>query len=327
MVKKEESISNRIMNSSKKSAVEFIRQIGILIALIIVVVVFSALTPIFLTISNLTNIVVQSSINGIIAVGMTMVIILGGIDLSVGSVVALVGVVVATVMVNGASVFSAILIGLLIGALSGIFNGFLIARMNLQPFIVTLGTMTLLRGTALVYSHGDPIFRINPLFRNIFAGSYAGIPGPIIFLLLTAIIGFFILNYTKHGIYIQSVGGNEEASRMSGVNVTRTKIVTYMTSGLVSALAALVMVGRLGAAEPIAGNGFELDAIAATAIGGTSMTGGKGNIPGTILGALILGALRNGLTLMNVQSFYQLLASGAIILIAVIIDRVTKGTK
>jgi ribose transport system permease protein len=311
--------------ANKGPLIEFFRQIGILIALIIVVIVFSALTPIFLTLPNLTNIIVQSSINGIIAVGMTMVIILGGIDLSVGSVVALVGVVVATSMVNGMSVPLAIGLGLAIGAIVGLFNGLMIARLGLQPFIVTLGSMSLLRGMALVYSHGDPIFRIPSSYRYIFAGKYAGVPGPIFFLVLVALIGFFILNFTKHGIYIKSVGGSEEASRMSGVNVPLTKVLTYVSCGVAAAVASMVLVGRLGAAEPIAGSGFELDAIAAAAVGGTSMAGGKGNIPGTILGALILGALRNGLTLMNVQSFYQLLASGAIILVAVTIDRIARG--
>jgi len=302
-----------------------LREIGILLALLAVVSVFSALTPYFFSLSNLTNIVVQSSITGIISVGMTLVIILGGIDLSVGSLVALVGVVITTIMVNGVSVGLAILLGILIGAIVGLFNGSMISRLGLQPFIVTLGSMSLLRGAALVYSHGDPIFKVSKEFRSIFAGTILGMPGPIFYLILVSAIGFFILNFTRYGVYIKAVGGSEEASKMSGVDIAWTKTFTYILSGIFTALAALVMVGRLGAAEPIAGSGFELDAIAATAIGGTSMSGGKGNIPGTILGALILGTLRNGLTLMNVQSFYQVLASGSIILIAVTIDKLTHG--
>jgi ribose transport system permease protein len=184
--------------------------------------------------------------------------------------------------------------------------------------------MSLVRGAALVYSHGDPIFKVSPLFRAIFAGTILGLPGPIFYLILVALIGIFLLNFTRFGVFIKAIGGSEEAARMCGVNVARFKILTYTLCGLFASLAAMVMVGRLGAAEPIAGSGFELDAIAATAVGGTSMLGGKGNLTGTILGALILGALRNGLTLMNVQSFYQVLATGAIILIAVSVDRFTQ---
>lgn len=301
-----------------------LKQLGIIIALIAVVVIFSMLSPVFLTRDNLTNIVIQSSITGIIAVGMTLVIILGGIDLSVGSTVALVGVVVTTCMVNGMSVPLAIALGLAIGIGIGLVNGGMISKLGLQPFIVTLGTMSLVRGAALVYSHGDPIFKVSPLFRAIFAGTILGLPGPIFYLVLVALIGIILLNFTRFGVYIKAIGGSEEAARMCGVNVSRFKILTYTLCGLFTALAAMVMVGRLGAAEPIAGSGFELDAIAATAVGGTSMLGGKGNIAGTILGALILGSLRNGLTLMNVQSFYQVLATGAIILIAVSVDRFTQ---
>lgn len=307
------------------SWLERFRQVGILIALLIIVAVFASLTPIFLTPSNLTNILVQSSITGIIGIGMTLVIILGGIDLSVGPLVALVAVVVATQMVNEVSVPMAILIGLLLGTAAGIFNGAMIAYVNLQPFIVTLGTMSLFRGLALVYTNGDPIFKVAKEFREIFSGEYLSIPGPIVFMFGIAILAFILLNYTRVGVYIKSIGGNEEAARMSGVNTQKYKVVTYAICSVFTALAGLVMLGRLGAAEPIAGSGFELDAIAAAAVGGTSMSGGKGNIPGTILGALILGSLRNGLTLMNVQAFYQLLASGAIILIAVTVDRFARG--
>ncbi|MDA8409388.1 MAG: ribose ABC transporter permease [Treponema sp.] len=304
-----------------------LKQLGILFALIGIMITFTVLSPVFLTVDNLTNIVVQSSINGIIAVGMTLVIIQGGIDLSVGSLVAVVGVVVTTCMVQGMSVPLAIALGLGIGLLVGGLNGTMISRLGLQPFIVTLGTMSLLRGTALVYSHGDPIFKVSRQFRAIFAGQILGLPGPIFYLILVAAIGMFILNFTRFGVYIKAIGGSEEAARMSGVNVSRYKILTYAICSLFTAVAALVMVGRLGAAEPIAGSGFELDAIAATAVGGTSMSGGKGNVTGTILGALILGALRNGLTLLNVQSFYQVLATGAIILIAVSIDRFAQVKK
>ena len=302
-----------------------VKQLGIIFALLAIVATFAALTPIFLTRENLTNIVVQSSINGMIAVGMTLVIIQGGIDLSVGSLVALVGMVVTTSMLHGMSVPMAIGLGILLGVAVGVVNGTMISKLGLQPFIVTLGTMSLIRGAALVYSHGDPVFKVSPVFRHIFAGIILGLPGPIFYLILVALTGIFLLNLTRFGVFIKAVGGSEEAARMCGVNIFRFKILTYTVCSIFTALAAMVMVGRLGAAEPISGGGFELDAIAATAVGGTSMSGGRGNITGTIMGALILGALRNGLTLMNVQSFYQVLATGAIILIAVSVDRFTQA--
>ena len=304
---------------------ERFRQIGIFIALFVIAGVFAVLNPIFLTTSNLINILVQSTLTGIIGIGMTLAIISGGIDLSVGSLVALFVCIVATQMANGVPVPVEILIGLLIGILAGIFNGTMIAYVGLQPFLVTLGTMSLFRGAALVYTNGNPIFNVPSAFRTIFSGDLFGIPDPILYLFGIAIVAFILLNYTRLGIYIKAIGGNEEAARMSGVNTQRNKVITYVICDMFTALAGLVLLGRLGAAEPIAGSGFELDAIAAAAVGGTSMSGGKGNIPGTILGALILGSLRDGLTLMNVQSFYQQLASGAIILIAVAVDRYTRG--
>lgn len=309
------------------SWLERLRQIGILLALLAIGMVFSFLTPSFLTVSNLFNIVVQSSITAILGIGMTLVIISGGIDLSIGPIVALVGVVTATIMLGGMPVWPAIFTGLGIGLLAGLVNGSIISYVGLQPFIVTLGTMSLYRGMALVYTNGDPIFKVPGEFRAIFGENYGPIPAPIIFMLLVAVVAFVLLNYTRIGIYIKSIGGNEEAARMSGVRVNFWKMFTYTLNGVIAALAGLVLLGRLGAAEPIAGSGYELDAIAAAAVGGTSMSGGRGNIPGTILGALILGALRNGLTLMNVQAFYQLLAMGVIILVAVTLDRFTRGKR
>ncbi len=309
------------------SVLDRLRQVGILIALLVIGLIFSLLTPSFLTVSNLFNIAVQSSITAILGIGMTLVIISGGIDLSIGPIVALVTVVVATIMLAGTPVWLAILVGLGIGLLCGVFNGSIISYVGLQPFIVTLGTMSLYRGMALVYTNGDPIFKVQAEFREIFGGTYATIPGPIVFMLIVAVIAHLLLNYTRIGVYIKSIGGNEEAARMSGVRVNFYKMFTYTLNGVFAALAGLVLLGRLGAAEPIAGAGYELDAIAAAAVGGTSMSGGRGNIPGTILGALILGTLRNGLTLMNVQAFYQLLAMGIIILVAVTVDRFTRGGK
>jgi ribose transport system permease protein len=228
-------------------------------------------------------------------------------------------------MVGGAPIIVAIPAALLFGAAAGAVNGALVAYGGLQPFIVTLGTLSLYRASALIYTGGNPIFGIPPEFRALFNSSLLGVPGPVIIVAVLALIIWVVLNKTPLGEYFLAVGGNEEASHIAGVPVAMTKIATYMISGVLASVAGLILVGRLGAADPTLGNLWELDAIAAAAIGGASLMGGKGSIVGTLLGAIILGALRNGLTLMNVQAFYQLFATGLIILVAMLIDRATRG--
>lgn len=315
-------------NSASKRFNRFnfsIRDAGTLLGLLIIVVVFSLLSPVFLTFPNIINILQQSSINALIALGMTLVIISGGIDLSVGPTAALSAVIGATLMVSGVPVPLAILVALGVGMMCGLFNGVLVAYAGLQPFIVTLGGLSLYRALSLIYTGGNPVFGIPPEFRMISNGTILGIPNPVIIVATIAIILWVILNKTPLGEYILAVGGNEEAARIAGVPVARTKVATFVISGGLASIAALILVGRLGAAEPTIGNLWELDAIAAAAIGGASLMGGKGSITGTIIGAIILGALRNGLTLMNVQAFYQLLATGIIIIVAMLIDRATRG--
>lgn len=302
-----------------------IRDAGTLFGLVIIVVVFAWLSPVFLTAPNLINILQQSSINAVIALGMTLVIISGGIDLSVGPTAALSAVVGASLMVAGVPIPVAIMGALGVGMMCGLFNGVLVAYAGLQPFIVTLGGLSLFRALSLIYTGGNPIFGIPPEFRALTNGTILGVPNPVIVVGVIAIILWIVLNKTPLGEYILAVGGNEEAARIAGVPVARTKVATFMISGGLASIAALILVGRLGAAEPTMGNLWELDAIAAAAIGGASLMGGKGSIIGTIIGAIILGALRNGLTLMNVQAFYQLLATGIIIIVAMLIDRATRG--
>lgn len=302
-----------------------IRDAGTLFGLVIIVVVFASLSPVFLTAPNLINILQQSSINAVIALGMTLVIISGGIDLSVGPTAALSAVVGASLMVAGVPIPVAIMGALGVGMMCGLFNGVLVAYAGLQPFIVTLGGLSLFRALSLIYTGGNPIFGIPPEFRALTNGTILGVPNPVIVVGVIAIILWIVLNKTPLGEYILAVGGNEEAARIAGVPVARTKVATFMISGGLASIAALILVGRLGAAEPTMGNLWELDAIAAAAIGGASLMGGKGSILGTIIGAIILGALRNGLTLMNVQAFYQLLATGIIIIVAMLIDRATRG--
>ena len=302
-----------------------VRDAGTLIGLLIIVVTFSFLSPVFFTLPNLLNILQQSSINALIALGMTLVIISGGIDLSVGPTAALSAVLGATLMASGVPVPLAILATLGVGAMCGLFSGSLIAYAGLQPFIVTLGGLSLFRAIALISTGGNPVFGIPLAFRSLINSTILGIPTPIVIVAIIALLLWTVMNKTPLGEYILALGGNEEAARVAGVPVKRTKVTVYIFSGLLASLAALILIGRLGAAEPTIGNLWELDAIAAAAIGGASLMGGKGSIFGTLIGVVILGVLRNGLTLLNIQAFYQLLATGLIIIIAMLIDRATRG--
>jgi ribose transport system permease protein len=302
-----------------------VRDLGTLIGLVVICLVFGVLSDVFFTERNLVNILQQSSINACVAIGMTMVIISGGIDLSVGPVAACAAVLAATMLVGGYPVILAIVAGLAVGVVCGTFNGVLIAYGGLQPFIVTLGTLSLFRALALIYTGGNPILGVPNTFRRLFASEIGIFPVPVVMVAVLVAIGSVLLARTPLGEYIFAVGGNEEAARISGVPIARTKIAAYAMSGFLAALAAIILIARLGAAEPTLGNLWELEAIAASAIGGASLMGGKGSILGTILGAIVLGAMRNGLTLLNVQAFYQLLATGIIIILAMLVDRLTRG--
>lgn len=302
-----------------------LRDAGTLIGLVAIVVIFGLLAPDFLSQRNLLNILQQSSINACLALGMTLVIISGGIDLSVGPTAAIAAVISATLLVAGVPIPLAILAGLGIGVVCGLVNGVLVAYVGLQPFIVTLGTLSTYRAIALIYTGGNPVLGVPQGFRALFNGSLSGIPNSVVMVAVVALLAWVLLKKTPLGEYLLAVGGNEEAAYIAGVPIAVTKITAYVISGTLAALASMILIGRLGAAEPILGNLWELDAIAASAIGGASLMGGKGSVIGTILGAIILGSMRNGLTLMNVQAFYQLLATGLIILVAMMIDRVTRG--
>lgn len=284
------------------------------------VIFFSLLSDRFMTLSNFTNVLRQVSIQAIIAFGMTLVIISGGIDLSVGSVFALSAILMASVVKNG-SVFLGVLTALLVGAFLGAINGFIIAKGKIQPFIVTLATMAIARSLTLVYSEGMPITGFPQSFRVIGRGEFTGIPVPV--MIMFAIFGviFYISNYTKLGLYTYAIGGNETAAKLSGVKVDIYKIIIYMISGLLAATSAIILTSRLNSAQPTFGTGYELDAIAAVVLGGASLSGGKGTVVGTLFGALIMGILNNGLNLLNVSPFYQQGVKGIVILIAVLLER------
>ncbi len=304
-----------------------LRDAGTLIGMIVIIVIFTMLSPYFLTERNLVNVLKQSSINACIAVGMTLVIIAGGIDLSVGSIAALAAVVGATLLKLGLAAPLAMAAMLGTGAVAGCANGAMISGFGLQPFIVTLGTLSLFRAMALILTGGDPILGLPSRFRTLFTSQVGFVPVPVPVLVVGAIAGaaWIVLRKMPLGEYLLAVGGNEEAARVSGVPIRATKIAAYAINGLVSAVAAMILMAWLGAADPTLGNLWELQAIAAAAIGGASLMGGKGSIVGTVLGAIILGTVSDGLTLLDVQAFYQLLATGLIIIAAMLIDRATRA--
>lgn len=303
---------------------KYLRQGSVLICLIILCMFFSLISPDFLNSRNIISIVRSCSVTIIIAMGMLIVIITGGIDLSLGCIVAVCGIFLAKMLVGGVSAFIAVPVTLVIGAVMGLINGALIAYFDLQPFLVTLGTQTIYRGFALLYTTGRPVTNVPSSYCNIVGGKLFGwLPMPVVIMALTVLVFYWLIKFTKTGVYVFAIGGNAEAAKLSGINVKRYKMRAYMIDGLLCALGACTMLGRLGAAEPTAADGYELDAIAAAAIGGTSLAGGKGSVIGTVLGALILQVLTNGMTLMNVQSYYQQIVTGIVIIVAVLIDRFT----
>lgn len=297
------------------------QNIPLLLLLLALVVALSSLSDVFLTPVNLFSVGRQVSINGLLALGMTFVIIGGGIDLSVGAVVALVSAEIALLAKAGTPTVVIILAALLAGAAIGAISGLLVSKARITPFIATLATMSVCRGAVLIISEGTPItFDYNPVLSFIGNGLLGPVPFPLIVLALVAIVCHIISKNTKFGLHVYALGSSEEAARLSGINTKLVQGLTYVLSGLLCAVAALILTARVNSAQPTAGELFELDAIAAAVIGGTSMTGGIGTISGTILGVLILGVIGNGLNLLNVSSYWQYVIRGVIIVIAVGID-------
>ncbi|MGN8648132.1 ABC transporter permease [Gracilibacillus sp. HCP3S3_G5_1] len=304
------------------------RELYLIFAILLMVVIFSIIEPIYLSTGNLLDIVDQTVINGLLALGITYAIITGGIDLSVGSTFAIVIVIVGDLLVRGVNPVVALIVGIGLGLVLGIINGVLITKMNLQPFIVTLGTMSAYRGIAYVYTGGWPVLDIPNSFRNMLSGDIiSGVSISIVVLLAFTVFGHIVLKYTRFGTYVYSIGGNEEATKLSGVNVDRTKIWAYALCGVGAALAGMVLLARLGSGEPAAGQTYELNAIAAAAIGGASLAGGKGNMISTLLGALLLSTLKVGLVVVGVDTFWQYIATGAIIVIAAYFENIQDKLK
>jgi ribose transport system permease protein len=303
------------------------RQFGTFAVFVVLCAVLSCLTPHFFTVANLLNVAQQTVINAIIAVGMTFVIISGGIDLSVGSILAFAGVVMAHALRLGWPLPLAILAGVAVGAGCGLVNGLLIAYGRLPPFIATLGMMSVARGGALLATDGRPVSGFGEGFRWLATGQVAAVPVPVLVMLLVYAAAHFALQRTKFGRYTYAIGGNEEASLLSGVPVRLYKIGIYVVGGALAALSAVILTARLNSAQPIAGLNYELDAIAAAVIGGTSLMGGQGSVVGTLVGALIMGVLRNGLNLLGVSSFIQQVVIGGVIIAAVLLDTFFKQSK
>jgi ribose transport system permease protein len=294
--------------------------LGTLIALLGLCVIMTILSPRFLMVSNFTNIFVQISIISIIAVGMTFVILTGGIDLSVGSIVAFCGLLLGSCIVNfKLPIWVGILAALCAGTSVGFINGILISRLNLPPFIATLGTMSIVRGAAFSITGGSPVYTYPKPFLRI-AGNAGPLPIPIIIEIVIFIIALYVLKYTKLGRYSYSIGGNEAASKLSGINVPRYKTAVYTILGFLCSVSSIILVARLDSAVPVAGEGYEMEAIAAVVIGGTSMSGGEGKIWGTIIGSLIMGVISNGLNLLTVPQGMQRMIRGLIIIVAVLVD-------
>ncbi|GAA0485655.1 ribose ABC transporter permease [Salinibacillus aidingensis] len=306
-----------------KSITSYLSKLGPMIGLILLILVLAFTSDDFFTLDNILNVLRQVSINALIAFGMTFVILTGGIDLSVGSILALAGALTAGMLASGVDPILAILLGVLSGGVMGAFNGLMVTKGKVAPFIATLATMTIFRGLTLVYTEGRPITGLSEsfTFEMIGKGYVFGIPFPVIMMAVSYIVLYLILKKTVFGRQVYSVGGNEEASILSGIKTDRVKIWVYAISGIFSAVAGLILVSRLNSAQPTAGTAYELDAIAAVVLGGTSLTGGRGWIFGTLIGALIIGVLNNGLNLMNVSSFFQQVVKGAVILLAVLLDR------
>jgi ribose transport system permease protein len=303
-----------------------------LIALFVLCIVFALLSDKFFTIANGLNVMRQISVNICIAVGMTLIIITAGIDLSVGSVLALCGAVTAGLLKNGIAIPSlnlfvgftilgAILAGIIVGSLLGFFNGLVITKFKVPPFVATLAMLTIARGLTMLYTNGFPISSFSNSFTFIGAGWFLGLPVPVWIATIIVVAAIIVTKKIKLGRYIFAIGGNENAAKLSGININKVKIIVYTIVGALAAVAGIIVTARLDSAQPNAGASYELDAIAAVVIGGTSLSGGRGSIWGTVLGAVIIGVLNNGLVLLDVSPFWQQVVKGAVILLAVIIDK------
>lgn len=316
-------MSAETKNGNRLKTGSALQSLGSLIALVGLVVVFSIISTDFRSFNNILALLKQASVNGLIAFGMTGVILTGGIDLSVGSTLALTSMLCAAMVHGGVPPVVAMLAVLVLGVVFGAASGALITKGRLQPFIATLITMTVFRGLTMIFSGGMPISNLgnDPFLMGIGKGTLLFIPVPVWVMLAMFALFFFVLNKTTFGRRVYATGSNEKAAKLAGVNVNRTKLLVYIVSGVTATLAGLILLSRLSSAQPTIGTGYEMDAIAAVVLGGTSMSGGRGKIYGTLVGVIIIAVLNNGLNIMNVSSYYQDIVKGLVILLAVLSDR------
>ncbi|MCK5430716.1 MAG: ribose ABC transporter permease [Anaerolineales bacterium] len=314
-----------MINSLVSKPTEVFRRLSVVIILLLICLVFALGSSDFLTTSNLLNVALQTSIIAIVAIGMTFTILTAGIDLSVGSVMALAGAVAAGLAVRqDLDTFTAIGLALLLGMVIGAINGLMIVKGGMPPFVATLAMLAMARGLTLVYTNGRPIAGLDEIFIFLGTGQVMGIPVPVIIMAVIAIIAHIVTRYTRFGLHVYATGGNEEPTRLAGISTIRVKLSVYIISGFTAALGGILLTARLWSAQPNAAVGWELDAIAAPVLGGTSLFGGVGSIGGTLVGAFIIGVLSNGLNLMGVPSYYQQVIKGVVFILAVSLDILSK---
>ncbi|QOV18422.1 ABC transporter permease [Blautia liquoris] len=323
------TIALKQTSKRSKSANPFIawikKNLGAIVALALLTTILSITTDTFMVKNNLLSVLRQICVNSLIAFGITCVLLAGGIDLSVGSVVAAAGVISVQLANHNFPIIICLLVPVLFGALIGLINGSIIAKTTLPPFIVTLSTQIIVRGVSYVLTGGQPAQSENQSFNNMGTGSVIGIPTPVLFVVVVFVVLYFVLYRTAFGRHIYATGGNAEAAKYSGVNIQSVKIRVFMMSGALAALAGVVLAARLYSGQPSVGEGFERDAIAASVIGGTSFSGGIGSLSGTVLGVLIIGILNNGMNLLKINSYWQFIVKGCVILGSVYIDYLKKS--
>lgn len=314
-----------VASRSSRSVKQIVGKFGIFIALAIEIIFFSSLSPYFFTADNILNVTLQTSITAIIAAGMTFVILTAGIDLSVGAMVAFSGVIATSLlkldMPFALSFPLAVVVGLAIGACSGLVAGTFITKFNITPFIVTLALMTIWRGSSYMYTDGRPVWGLPDQFSFLGSGRFLAVPIPTIIMVAVYVFAYVTLRRTCFGRYVYAVGGNKEAARLAGIGVTGVLIRVYIINGVLAALSGILLASRMNSGQPNAGLMYEMDVIAAVVVGGTSLFGGRGGIIGTFIGAMLIGVLRNGLNLLNVNSYVQMVILGVVILLAVLLDQ------
>ena len=321
------NVNVQLKNSSIKTSVSF-KKFGLLFIVAGIMVIMSIVSPAFRTSTNLLNVLRQISIYGIMGTGMTFVIMLGGIDLSVGSLLAVSGVVSGSIIVaDPNAVFLAIAAAIGVCALFGLFSGFFVAQFKMPAFVVTLAAMSIARGFALVYANGRPYILTSDSFKVIGQSYVFGIPIPVIILVVIIVLMYILLHKTRFGRYTYAIGGNENAAIMSGVKIKRVKILIHIMNAALAGLAGVILASRINSGQPAVGVAYEMDVIAGVVIGGTSLAGGSGTMLGSVLGAVIIGLINNALTLLNVSSYWQQIVQGIIILAAVLLDIITKQRK